>query len=51
VAAIADPVETRAAFRALLLWGLSMTIVGAVPGVCRAARRVVNRPAPFTPSR
>ena len=34
VAAIADPVEARAAFRTLLLWGLSMTLVGAA--LCQA---------------
>jgi di/tricarboxylate transporter len=30
VAAVADPAEARALFRQLLIWGLSMTIVGAL---------------------
>lgn len=30
VAAVADPVASRQLFRALLVWGLSMTLVGAV---------------------
>jgi di/tricarboxylate transporter len=33
VAAITDPAEARGAFRTLLLWGLSMTLVGA--GLCQ----------------
>ena len=30
VAAVADPVQSRVLFRQLMMWGLSMTIVGAV---------------------
>ncbi|MDX2060726.1 MAG: hypothetical protein SFV24_23140, partial [Gemmatimonadales bacterium] len=30
VAAVADPVESAQLFRRLLIWGLSMTVVGAV---------------------
>jgi hypothetical protein len=30
VATVADPVEARTLFRQLLLWGLSMSVVGAL---------------------
>ena len=30
VAAVADPGDARALFRKLLIWGLSMSVVGAI---------------------
>jgi di/tricarboxylate transporter len=41
VAAIADPVQARLAFRTLLIWGLSMAVVGAV--LCQALAGVLAR--------
>jgi di/tricarboxylate transporter len=42
VAAVLDQGEARALFRQLLIWGLSMAVVGAV--VCGLAAGVVGRP-------
>lgn len=41
VAAVADPVDARALFRQLLVWGLSMSVVGAV--LCQALAGMLAR--------
>jgi di/tricarboxylate transporter len=41
VAAVADPVEARTLFRQLLIWGLSMSVVGAV--LCQAFAGLLAR--------
>lgn len=41
VAAVADPVAARTLFRQLLIWGLSMSVVGAV--LCQALAGVLAR--------
>jgi hypothetical protein len=41
VAAVGDPAEARTVFRQLLIWGLSMSVVGAV--LCQALAGVLAR--------
>jgi hypothetical protein len=41
VAAVADPSDARLLFRKLLIWGLSMSVVGAI--LCQAFAGVLAR--------
>jgi di/tricarboxylate transporter len=41
VAAVHDPTESRALFRSLMIWGLSMTIIGAI--LCQALAGLLAR--------
>ena len=49
VAAVADPVEARTLFRALLIWGLSMTLVGALFAQIFAPLLAAAAVGPFRP--
>ena len=48
VAAVADPTESRALFRQLMIWGLSMTIAGAL--FCAVVRHTAGAAVGGTPA-